>query len=330
MAFRLDLGETLGRKAIDWCVVRGNVTEVGMSSDSVDMGKSGSRVAVIADTAAGVPEAHGVYVVPMGVSVSDGEPIPSNEDGAMATVLAALADGSPLAAVPPSVEGIVDAINRAISDGFSEFVMVTTSSGLSQSYDMACVVSATLAEESTDIMLEVIDSLEVASSARMAVMSARELLDEGVPLSELGIRMDAMAARMRMWMAVDDLSRLVSAGVLGRLSALWGTAFGAMPILSCDESGRCTIVKRTKGGLDAADALALLVSEFASAFSVVSVSMCHAPDAANLDAFEEAIRKGCADCDVEVASLDRQPLAPEIVAYAGAEAMGVAVRGIRI
>lgn len=301
-----------------------------MASDSVDRREGGSGVAVITDTAAGVPEGHGVYVVPMGVSVSGGDAIPSDDDAAMGAVLGALADGSPLVAEPPSVDGIVDAINRAIGDGFSEFVMVTTSSGLSQSYDVACMVSAALAEESTDIMLEVIDSLEVASSARMAVMSARELLDEGVPLSELGVRMDSVAARMRMWMAVDDPSRLVSAGILGRIAALRGTAFGALPILSCDESGRCSVVRRTRGGLDAVGTLALLVSEFASAFSVVSLSICHAPEASDIDVFEDALREGCADAGAEVESIDRQMLAPEIVAYAGAGALGVAVRGVRI
>lgn len=301
-----------------------------MAAEDVDRASGGSRVAVITDTATGVPEGHGIYVAPMGVVLPDGSVIDSGSDRAMDAVRQAIEAGESLSTVPPSMEGVVDAINRALADGFGEFVMVTTSSGLSLSYDVACSVSAALAEETTEVALEAIDSLEVAASAGMSVLSARTLLDAGIPVSELGVRMDAVAARMRMWMVVGDPEMLVSHGILGRFAAFRGTLLGSIPVMSCDENGRCAVERRTHGREDALAKVSALVSGFASDFSAIRLSICHAPDAGDVDRLEELLRDACEGRGVAIEAVDRQGLAPEVVAHVGLEAVGVAVRGTRL
>lgn len=285
-------------------------------------------VAVIIDGGVNLPaewaERDGVYRVPLGVSLADGTPLRGEAD-----VLEAQARGLRVLTSAPSIGDIEAAVARAVGDGHDEACFVTMSSGLSSTYETACLVAGQAAEDG-GARVDVIDSRGVDISAGLVAMAAIDAASQGLPVGEVASRAAGAAGRVGLWFAVPSLDTLRAGGRISEVTYRLGGLLSVKPIISCDAAGRFVAVARPRGWGKAMREATRLALAHASSYSSVRVAVCGGGEdgAAAAEEIGRSVGDGLAGAGIWVVDMVRLATCPVALAHAGAGAVGVAVQGV--
>lgn len=200
------------------------------------------RVAVLTDSTAGLDaqqaEEWGVGVIPLAVLDSEGELVDSSSQA----VIEAVQGGAILSTSQPAHQDFVDAYRAAFDAGASEVVSVHISSGLSGTVAAA----ERAAQEFAAGKVLVVDSRTVGGALGMSALAAARLAQRGAQANLVRAAAQDIAARSRLFFAVDSLNHLHRGGRIGGASALVGSALGVRPVLTVSE-GKISVQEVVRG-----------------------------------------------------------------------------------
>lgn len=147
--------------------------------------------------------------------------------------------------IPP--EEFRQGFERYIEEGATEILYLAFSSGLSGTYNSACIAAEAVLEEHPGCKIEVVDSLCASMGEGLFVHYGVKLRDEGKSLEETAEWLRAHVLNFVHVFTVDDLNHLHRGGRVSKATAVIGTIAGIKPILNVDEEGHLIPIDKVRG-----------------------------------------------------------------------------------
>ena len=118
---------------------------------------------------------------------------------------------------------------------------VSLSSGLSGSYNSACVAAKAVLEKYPDVKIYVVDSLAASSGYGLLMDKLGELRASGMNIDELYQWVEMNKLCLHHWFFSSDLTFYVKGGRISKTSGAVGTLLGICPLLDMDWEGKLTV-----------------------------------------------------------------------------------------
>ncbi len=195
-----------------------------------------------------VIEELGLHVIPMNVRVGEQDYLyhPDEKELSCKDFYTRLSAGED--AVTSQITPIVfkEVFESYLKEG-KDVLYISFSSGLSGTYNSACLIAEDLREEYPERKLVCIDSLCASIGEGFLVYLAGMLRKEGKSFDEVAEFVEENRTKICHWFTVDDLIHLKRGGRLNSLEAVVGTALKIKPVLSIDPEGKLTVVSKVRG-----------------------------------------------------------------------------------
>ena len=195
-----------------------------------------------------VIEEFGLHVIPMNVRVGEQDYLYHPDEKGLSckdfyTKLSAGED-----AVTSQITPIVfkEVFESYLKEG-KDVLYIAFSSGLSGTFNSACLIAEDLKEEYPERKLVCIDSLCASIGEGYLVYLAGKLRKEGKSFDEVVEFVTENRRSVCHWFSVDDLLHLKRGGRLSGFEAAVGTALKIKPVLSVDREGKLTVVAKVRG-----------------------------------------------------------------------------------
>ena len=121
------------------------------------------------------------------------------------------------------------------------------SSGISGSYNSACIARDDLQEKYPDRKLYVVDSLAAASGFGLLMDKLADLRDEGKTIDEVRAFAEANRLNLHHWFFSSDLTFFVKGGRISKTSGFFGTMLNICPLLNVNNEGKLTPRHKIRG-----------------------------------------------------------------------------------
>lgn len=135
------------------------------------------------------------------------------------------------------------------------------SSGLSGTYQSACIAAEELREKYPERKIYTLDTLQASMGQGLLVYHAAMLKRGGTDIDSLYKWMQENAPKMNAWFTVDDLNHLKRGGRVSAATALVGTMLGIKPVLHVDNEGHLISVAKARGRKASLDMLVQKMEE---------------------------------------------------------------------
>lgn len=119
-----------------------------------------------------------------------------------------------------------------------DILHVTLSSGLSGSYNSACVAANRLREKYPQSKLYIVDSLGASSGYGLIRETLADRRDEGKSIDEIHRWIEEHKLNREHWFFSTDLQYYVRGGRISKASGFFGTLLRICPLLNRDEDGK--------------------------------------------------------------------------------------------
>lgn len=148
----------------------------------------------------------------------------------------------------PSPDEYIKVIDKAVEEGYTEFLCICMSSGTSGSYQSAVIAKDYYFENNPNstIKVYVVDSLSMSHGSGWLIMKSAQLLEQGYSFDQLIEFNERYKTRVKHFLCVDDLDNLIRSGRLTNASAFIGKILKIKPIMSM-KKGRGAIVAKERG-----------------------------------------------------------------------------------
>lgn len=123
---------------------------------------------------------------------------------------------------------------------------LTLSSGISGTYNSACVAREEMQLKYPDRTIEVVDSLGASSGYGLLVDAVADLRDKGVSLEEAKKWAEENRLFVHHWFFSTDLTSFKRGGRISATSAMLGTVLNICPLMNINESGRLVPVQKIR------------------------------------------------------------------------------------
>ena len=207
--------------------------------------------AIVTDSLAGLPLAQiarrGLVVIPLSYTISGKEHLclaPEGYDSAAFFQTMKLRGEVSTSMVPP--HRFLTFLKPLLRSGL-DLLFLSASSGLSSSYQSACMAAEQLREEFPQRKLQIVDSLSSSLGQGLLVLRAFDLRERGMCLEDTARTLLSLRHRIAHLFTVDDLMYLSRGGRLSGAKAMLGTALGLKPLLKGDPNGRIVLCGKARG-----------------------------------------------------------------------------------
>ncbi len=129
----------------------------------------------------------------------------------------------------------------------TDIIYVAMSSGISGTYNAACVAAMQLMEEYPERYIHIVDSHGCGFGNGMLAIKAAELSKEGISSREAGQILDDMVPHCCQYFTVDDLNFLKRTGRVSGATAMIATTLQIKPILYGDHTGHIVSCENCRG-----------------------------------------------------------------------------------
>lgn len=223
--------------------------------------KKPKKIALLTDSCSDMPVGKaltkGIYVVPLRIICDNTEYLDSvnifNED-----IYDFQEKGKTLKTSLPSGNAVINTLDRIAADGYDGVIAVTLSSGLSGTYNFVKM----LANERTDISIEVFDSRNASLGLAMILLQLSDDIKNGANWNELiNNRVPYLIENTFSFFSVDSLEYLYKGGRIGYVTAVAGSLLNVKPIITFSDDGKLKTVAKVRGNLHLVDKLTELVCE---------------------------------------------------------------------
>lgn len=123
---------------------------------------------------------------------------------------------------------------------------LTLSSGISGTYNSACVAREEMQLKYPDRTIEVVDSLGASSGYGLLVDAVADLRDKDVSLEEAKKWAEENRLFVHHWFFSTDLTSFKRGGRISATSAMLGTVLNICPLMNINESGRLVPVQKIR------------------------------------------------------------------------------------
>lgn len=214
---------------------------------------------VVTDTSANLPTplAHerGVEVIPFSYII-DGKAYTCTDTAAFDAegYYAMIKSGVRVTTSQVTPQQFEDAFEPLLQDG--DVIYLSMASGISGTYNSACMAARQLMEKYPERKVCVIDTKGASLGTGLIALHAADLRDQGMATDEAVARLENEVLRMCNIFTVDDLMYLRRTGRLSNLSAAVGTVLHIKPLLKGSEEAKIVACARTRGRKNSIKALA--------------------------------------------------------------------------
>ncbi|MCH5278998.1 MAG: DegV family protein [Christensenellaceae bacterium] len=154
-----------------------------------------------------------------------------------------MAEGSETSTSQVNINEYIDHFTPFLEGG-NDILHVCLSSGLSGSYNSACLAADALKERFPERKIYIVDSLGASSGYGLLMETLADMRDEGKTIDELHEWVEKNKLRLHHWFFSTDLSFYVKGGRISKAAGFVGTVLNICPLLNMDFNGK--LVPRTK------------------------------------------------------------------------------------
>lgn len=137
----------------------------------------------------------------------------------------------------------------------SDLLYVAFSSGLSSTYQSACIARDELAGKYPDRKILCVDSLCASLGEGLLLDLVLRKAKEGADIEELAAYAEDVRLHVCHYFTVDDLNHLYRGGRVSKTTAFFGTMLGIKPVMHVDEEGHLIPIGKVRGRRQSLDAL---------------------------------------------------------------------------
>ncbi len=215
--------------------------------------------------------------------------------------------------------GEFEAVYRELAQDGSAVVSIHISSGLSGTYQSACLGAAAAAPAE----VAVFDSKSTTSGLGLLVIEAAKAALAGASQAEVCQVVKTCIAHNHVLLMVDTLEYLQKGGRIGRAQALVGSLLNIKPIMALVD-GIVTPIEKVRGRAKGLTRLAELAAARIAPDEKVIVSIGHAMDPAGAEQLLEKIRP----LFPRLEATQIMEVGPVIGTHVGPGTLGVLIQGI--
>lgn len=159
---------------------------------------------------------------------------------------AAMENGADTKTAQVNVDEYMEYFKAFLEQG-KDVLHVALSSGISGSYNSACIAAQELREQYPDRKLYVVDSLNASSGFGLLMDRLADLRDQGMGIDELYAWVEENKKYCQAWFFSTDLTFFVKGGRVSKVSGWFGTALKICPLLRIDAEGKLIPRKKIRG-----------------------------------------------------------------------------------
>ncbi|MCM1197202.1 MAG: DegV family protein [Roseburia sp.] len=141
-----------------------------------------------------------------------------------------------------------------LKDGYS-ILYLCLSSGLSSTYNAACLAKESLKEKYPNLDVYPIDTLAATGGMGVLIEEALKNREAGMSIEENKNALEALVPKIKHWFLVQDLMYLKRGGRVSSATAVVGSMLNIKPILKIDETGHLATIAKKHGNKAAVHAL---------------------------------------------------------------------------
>ena len=175
-----------------------------------------------------------IYADDMGQSISQKE------------LFQRMIDGEDAKTSQVTVQEYIDFFKVFLDDG-KDILHIALSSGISGTYNSACVAAEELRDEYPDRKLYVVDSLAASAGYGLIIDTLADMRDEGATMDELYGWIEDNKKKMHHWYFTTDLTFLIKGGRVSKTSGFVGNLLGICPLLNVDYEGKLAAREKIRG-----------------------------------------------------------------------------------
>lgn len=142
----------------------------------------------------------------------------------------------------PSREIMIEEFQKAKDNNYA-LICIFISSALSGTFETAKSVKEEVGYEN----IYLIDSLNVTMGEHLLVLTARNLINEGLQAEEIVSKLENLKGRIKLYASVDSLKYLALGGRLSGTAATIGNLLNLKPIIEINEQGKVKVVSKKIG-----------------------------------------------------------------------------------
>lgn len=144
-----------------------------------------------------------------------------------------------------------------------DVIHVCLSSGISGSYNSACIARDMLAECYSERKIYIVDSLAAASGYGLLMDELADMRDAGKSIDEVRDWVEENKLRMNHWVATTELKYLVRGGRLSKTAGAVGGILNICPIIEVDINGKLQARQKVRGKKKAIEELVKMMEQHA-------------------------------------------------------------------
>lgn len=162
-----------------------------------------------------------------------------------ATFYQKMRDGAMTRTSQVNAESYVEMLRPYLEQG-KDVLHITLSSGISGTYNSACIAQDMLAEEFPDRTVYVIDSLTGSVGYGLLVDTALAKQKEGMDIHALNQWLLDNRLKLKLWLMVSDLTYLVRGGRVSKASGAIGNLLNICPLIEFDAEGKLNVREKVR------------------------------------------------------------------------------------
>ena len=193
-----------------------------------------------------------------------------------------------------------------------DVLYLSLSSGLSSTYDSACMASKELLEKYPKQIFCPVDTKSATAGIGLLCERAIRNQAKGMSLEENAKDLETATQYVQHWFFVQDLMYLKRGGRVGAATAAVGTLLNMRPVLVIDADGKLITIAKERGNKAAIKYLLRRFQETYDPTAEDPIYIIDADDVAQADALEKGVRELYPDITVR-----RTSLSPIIGAHTG-------------
>ena len=179
---------------------------------------------------------------------------PDGRDMSMADFYTALRSGGMSTTSQLTMETLRKAFAPVLEQG-KDVLYLAFSSGLSGTYQTACITAQDLMEQYPGRRVVCVDTLQASMGEGLLTFEAALLRKQGKSLDEVADYVRTQGQIYCAWFTVEDLMFLKRGGRVSGAAAVAGTLLGIKPVLHVDREGKLIPMEKVRGRRASLDAL---------------------------------------------------------------------------
>lgn len=233
----------------------------------------------------------GLISLPLSITFR-GETYPDRNDDSLRDMYAGLRAGEAASTAAANPQQWEEALEPVLASG-KDALILAFSSGLSTTYQSACIAADEMKERFPERKILVVDSLCASLGQGLLAYYAARKRDEGLGLEELKAWLEDNKLHLCHWFTVNDLMYLKRGGRINAATAIMGTMLSIKPILHVDDEGHLVSVGKARGRKASIAALADKAAELGQGYDNSLMFISHGDCREDAEALAELVKERC-------------------------------------